>query len=71
MLSTGTYGDRDYGPVPLMNLSPLRNELEALPGPKVDPGLLDFIDSLLIVDHRKRPTAAEALKHPYLRSAEV
>ena len=71
ILSTGTYGDRDYGPVPLMNVSPLRSELEALPGPKVDPGLLDFIDSLLIVDHTKRPTAAEALKHPYLHSTEV
>ena len=71
VLSTGTYGDPDYGPVPLMNVSPLRSELEALPGPKVDPGLLDFIDSLLIVDHTKRPTAVEALKHPYLHSTGV
>ena len=38
----------------------LRQELKSLSGPKVDPGLLDFIDSLLVVDHTKRPTAAEA-----------
>ena len=27
---------------------------------------LDFIEYLLIVDHTKRPTALEALQHPYL-----
>ena len=71
VLSTGIHGDTDYGPVPYIDVSPLRRELESLPGPKVDPGLLDFIDSLLIVDHTKRPIAAEALKHPYLHSTEV
>jgi serine/threonine protein kinase len=46
----------------------LRQELERLPGPKVSPELLDFIEYLLVVDHTKRPTALEALQHPYLQS---
>ena len=71
-LSMGTYIHPEIdGPVPYIDVSTLRQELESLSGPKVDPGLLDFIDSLLIVDHTKRPTAAEALKHPYLHSTEV
>lgn len=44
----------------------LRQELEQISGPKVAPDLLDFIDFLLVLDHTKRPTAEEALKHPYL-----
>ncbi len=44
----------------------LRQELERLSAPKVSPELLDFIDFLLITDHTKRPTAVEALQHPYL-----
>jgi serine/threonine protein kinase len=44
----------------------LRSELERLPGPKISPELLDFIEYLLVVDHTKRPTALEALQHPYL-----
>lgn len=59
------------GPVPFIQVGTLRQELESLSGPKVDPGLLDLIDYLLIVDHAKRPTAAEALEHPYLSSTEV
>lgn len=71
-LSTGTYIHPDIdGPAAFMNVATLRQELEYLPGPKVDPGLLDFIDFLLVVDHTKRPTVAEALKHPYLNSTEV
>ncbi len=71
-LSMGTYIAPDSGgPVPFINVGTLRQELEALSGPKVDPGLLDFIDSLLIMDHTKRPTAAEALTHPYLRTAAL
>jgi serine/threonine protein kinase len=67
----GTYVDETDGPVPFIHVATLRQELESLPGPKVDQGLLDFIDSLLVVDHTKRPTAAEALKHPYLHSTKV
>jgi len=71
-LSMGTYIHPEIdGPVPYIDVGTLRQELESLSGPKVDPELLDFIYSLLIVDHTKRPTAAEALEHPYLRSTEV
>ena len=70
--ATGTYIHPGIdGPVSCIDVGTLRRELELLSGPKVDPGLLDFIDSLLVVDHTKRPTAAEALKHPYLHSTEV
>ena len=46
----------------------LRHELERLPGPKVSPELLDFIEYTVVVDHTRRPTALEALQHPYLES---
>ena len=39
----------------------LRHELERLPGPKVSPELLDFIEYSVVVDHTRRPTALEAL----------
>lgn len=51
---------------PFMTVGSLRKVLESLPGPKVAPELLDFIDFLLVVDHTKRPTASEALRHPFL-----
>lgn len=71
-LSMGTYIHPEIdGPVPYIDVGTLRQELESLSGPKVDRGLLDFLESLLIVDHTKRSTAAEALEHPYLRSTEV
>lgn len=44
----------------------LRQELEKLSAPEVSPELLDFIEFLLVIDHTKRPTAVEALQHPYL-----
>ena len=37
--------------------------------PDAAPGLLDFIGYLLCVDPRKRPSAAEALGHPWLQQA--
>ncbi len=46
----------------------LRQELENLPGPKVSPQLIDFIQYLLLVNHAKRPSAMEALQHPFLQS---
>ena len=46
----------------------LREELQRLPKPSVSLELLDFIESLLVIDHSKRPTASEALQHPYLQS---
>jgi len=35
--------------------------------PDADKGLVDFISYLLLVDPRKRPTAAEALQHPFMQ----
>jgi len=51
----------------LIRVGTLRQELEKLPGPKVSPKLIESIEYLLIVDHTKRPTAVEALQHPYLQ----
>lgn len=45
-----------------------RKELELFSDPPMPQDLLDFIESLLILDPEKRPTAAEALRHPYLQS---
>jgi len=36
--------------------------------PTASPSLLDLLSSLLRFDPRKRPTAAEALQHPYLEA---
>ena len=50
----------------LIKKSTLREELQRLSDPSVSSDLLDFIEFLLVVDHSKRPTASEALQHPYL-----
>ncbi len=55
---------------PFMTLGTVREEMLAIPEPKVADDLISFIEYLLVVDHLKRPTAAEALNHPYLRSLE-
>jgi serine/threonine protein kinase len=52
----------------LIRVGTLRKELEALSRPSVSTELLDFIDYLLVVDMKKRPTALDALRHPYLQS---
>ncbi|MCJ1365654.1 hypothetical protein MMC16_004779 [Acarospora aff. strigata] len=45
----------------------LREELERLPRDIVSWECMDFIEHLLILDHNKRPSAKEALSHPYIR----
>lgn len=35
--------------------------------PDADEGLLSFVSCLLHIDPNKRPTAAEALQHPWLQ----
>lgn len=45
-----------------------RKELEFFPDPPMPQELLEFIESLLILDPEKRPTASDALRHPYLQS---
>jgi len=53
-----------------IKLGTIRQELEAVPGHKIDVSCIDFIESLLVVDHAKRPTAREALKHPWLHDLD-
>lgn len=52
-----------------IKLGTLRHELEEVQGP-IDKGCIDFIESLLVIDHTKRPSAQEALQHPWLQSNE-
>ncbi|KAI9678773.1 MAG: hypothetical protein M1817_005830 [Caeruleum heppii] len=56
---------------PFVTLGTIREELEKVPGKKIDRGCIDFIESLLVVDHTKRPTAREALKHPWLQDTSL
>ncbi|RMZ67134.1 CMGC kinase [Pyrenophora seminiperda CCB06] len=53
----------------LINRLTWRGELQHIPDPPVPSDLLDFIGYLLVVDPDKRPTASEALLHPYLQPA--
>ena len=71
-MSTDTYIDPGIDrPVPYVHVATLRQELESLPDPELDLDILDLIDSLLTVGRKKGPTAAEALKYPYLRTIKV
>lgn len=51
-----------------INVGTLRQEIEKITDPKMSPELTAFMEHLLTVDHTKRPTALEALQHPYLQS---
>jgi serine/threonine protein kinase len=44
----------------------MRQELERLPMNIISKEYIDFIESLLIIDHIKRPSARDALKHPFI-----
>ena len=46
----------------------IRQELEKVEGP-IERGCIDFIESLLVVDPVKRPSAKEALQHPWLKNS--
>jgi serine/threonine protein kinase len=46
----------------------IHQELEKVEGP-IDPGCIDFIESLLVVDPARRPSAKEALQHPWLKES--
>jgi serine/threonine protein kinase len=56
------------GPMKLIDRGSWRKELQAIPDPSVPQDLLDFIEFLLMINPDKRPTASDALRHPYLRS---
>lgn len=50
----------------LIKVGTWREELEFLSDPPISVELLDFIEYLLVVDMVKRPTAWNALQHPYI-----
>ncbi len=62
------YEAAEDGAVSLMH--PVRSSLALRSGAE-DPLWLDFIASLLAVDPQARPTAAQALQHPWLAQANV
>lgn len=52
----------------LIKVGTWREELERIVDPGVSRELLDFIEYLLVADMERRPTAADALGHPYVCS---
>lgn len=60
--------DHPLGPMKLIDRGNWRKELQDIPDPPVPQDLLDFIESLLIIEPDKRPMASDSLRHPYLRS---
>jgi serine/threonine protein kinase len=53
-----------------IKLGTIRQELKNVPGSKTETGCIDFIESLLVLDHTKRPSAKEALQHPWLQDID-
>jgi serine/threonine protein kinase len=51
-------------PRPYITVETIRQEMERISGVPQD--LIEFIEYLLVIDRTKRPTAREALEHPYL-----
>ena len=47
----------------------IQKELEAIQG--IENGCINFILSLLVVDHTKRPSAKEALQHLWLQGTTI
>lgn len=56
---------------PFITAKSLVQELEALPRELCTTECIDFILYLLVLDFKKRPTASEALMHPYIRHCDV
>lgn len=66
-LESKTYKDSDTKrQLPVFRVGSLRHELENLDGQRMSPELISFLHFLLVVDPTKRPTANDALSHPYL-----
>ncbi|KAF2848285.1 NAD(P)-binding protein [Plenodomus tracheiphilus IPT5] len=59
--------DHPLGHIKLITRDHWREELEDIPDPPVSSDLLDFIETLLVIDPNRRPTAVQALMHPYLK----
>jgi hypothetical protein len=59
------YEDPETGEMKqFIGVGTVRQELEKIEGGPQD--LIEFIEYLPVVDHTKRPTATDALGHPYL-----
>ncbi|OBT87324.1 CMGC/DYRK protein kinase [Pseudogymnoascus sp. 03VT05] len=59
------YEDPETGEMKqFITVGTIRQEIERIEGVPQD--LIEFIEYLLVIDHTKRPTAREALGHPYL-----
>lgn len=64
------YEDPETGEMKqFITVGTVRQELERIGGVPQD--LIEFIEYLLVVDHTKRPTARDALRHPYLADVEA
>lgn len=44
----------------------VRQELESVPSKCISQECMDFIQSLLVIDHTRRPSARESLSHPFI-----
>lgn len=53
---------------PFITLKSPRQELEQLPRDICSLECISFIEYLLVIDPTRRPTAEEALQHPFLKS---
>ncbi|KFZ03182.1 hypothetical protein V502_11164 [Pseudogymnoascus sp. VKM F-4520 (FW-2644)] len=64
------YEDPETGEMKrFITVGTVRQELEKIEGVPRD--LIEFIEYLLVIDHTKRPTAREVLRHPYLADLEA
>ena len=52
--------------VSFIGVGSLRHMLEQVPKGRVSRDCMDFIEALLVIDHTKRPSAREALEHPFI-----
>jgi serine/threonine protein kinase len=55
-------------PTPYITVGSVREELQKLSREICSDACIDFIEHLLIIDPAKRPTAEEALRHPFVSS---
>ena len=64
------YKDPESGSMkPYITLRTLEEELGQLPRDLCSLECIDFLVYLLNLDYKKRPTALDALKHPFVKSA--
>ena len=63
----------DFGPEfgKVIKVGGLRDELRSVANPPVPTELVDFIIYLLTADPDRRPSACDALRHPYVRQARI